>query len=343
MFQKLIPFSILGILIIGVFAAPPVKADRASSTSFIIESGVIDVGGEDATSTSFRQPSALSQPALGLSTSSGFRILGGFLAFPFVTDPVLSASAGAGQVVLTWTSADGFLGFNVSGYDVGTGSSAGAETFENVGNVLTFTKTGLTAGQTFFFQARAKDEFGEVIATSNEVSATPTSAAAPPGPPFQDPGGGGHGGPRFPFIRPIGDLIPPIGPCQPRTDLNCDGRVNLVDFSIYLYLAPQAVQAAGLADFNEDRNVDIKDLSILLTDWTDRLFTPAPNGLIRTQERARELQKQSQFAVITQSLSFEPLIPKGETGAPKISTSGLWKTVIRFVADVFTGLWNLIF
>lgn len=334
-------------LLAGFLAAFDAQADRATSTNFIIDSGVINSGGENATSASFLMPQAFGEPALGLSTSSFFRILGGFLSFPFVSDPVLSASAGQEQVVVSWTASEGFLGFNVSGYDVGTGITADGETFENVGNVLTFTKTGLTGGTTYFFKVRAKDEFGEVIAVSNEMTAVPTAAGAPPAP--GGAGGAGRGVARVP-VPPFEELLEkilvpvlPEIPCFPKTDLNCDGKINLSDFSIFLYLMPQPQPEP--ADFNEDKSVDIRDLSVLFFDWTDKMLAFSEEKPFLTPQFIKESEqpkKSPYFAVITESIGLEPL--KSATGAglaetkPGLKITAFFLSLMNFIAGIFESI-----
>lgn len=56
-----------------------------------------------------------------------------------------------------------------------------------------------------------------------------------------------------------------VGSCR-RSDLNCDGRVNLTDFSILLYYWDTT---ATMADTNYDGKVGLVDFSIMLFDWTD--------------------------------------------------------------------------
>lgn len=53
-------------------------------------------------------------------------------------------------------------------------------------------------------------------------------------------------------------------------DLNCDGRVNLVDFSIlaYWWKRPLTAAAKQRVDFNGDGKVDLVDFSILAYNWT---------------------------------------------------------------------------
>jgi hypothetical protein len=62
----------------------------------------------------------------------------------------------------------------------------------------------------------------------------------------------------------VGKNVPEKGKCG-IADLNCDGSVNLVDFSILLYNWNTADQTA---DINKDGNVDLADFSIMLYYWT---------------------------------------------------------------------------
>lgn len=59
-------------------------------------------------------------------------------------------------------------------------------------------------------------------------------------------------------------------PCsgKNRADINCDGKVNLVDFSIMMFYWKQRDPANKRADINRDRVVNLTDFSILLFNWT---------------------------------------------------------------------------
>lgn len=59
-------------------------------------------------------------------------------------------------------------------------------------------------------------------------------------------------------------------PCDGKRpgDLNCNGRVNLQDFSILLFFWKTTVPSNPRADINQDGIVNIRDLSILLFWWT---------------------------------------------------------------------------
>ena len=67
----------------------------------------------------------------------------------------------------------------------------------------------------------------------------------------------------------VGDKSVKIKPGEcGRSDLNCDGRVNLTDFSILLFFWQQTNPANPRADINQSGVVDLTDFSILLFDWT---------------------------------------------------------------------------
>lgn len=86
--------------------------------------------------------------------------------------PVMSAAPDATQIVYTWTAA---TGITVASYEVEFDGVV-----QNVGNVLTFTKTGLTTGQTYTARVRAKTaenvrgEWSNLLST---VAAVPYNAA----------------------------------------------------------------------------------------------------------------------------------------------------------------------
>ncbi len=147
--------------------------------------------------------------AIGSSSITDFKLNSGFLYYPKVIAPILnSATAGVNQVALAWTGASAFQGLSVSGYDVCLKSSGGAYACSNVGNTTSSTQTNLTADVAYTFQIEALDALNNIIAISNELSATPTAPAPTPTPtstppPQNNNGGGGGGGGGF--------LPPPSG------------------------------------------------------------------------------------------------------------------------------------
>lgn len=165
-----------------------VLADEYTSTNYKVMDPVMFSGGYSS-STNFQLNSVLSQMAIGTSTALNFGDSSGFLYFPFLRTPTLSATPSNGAVNLSWTSAVSALGWNISGYGVGVATnSSGPFSYTNVGNVLSHSVTGLTNGTTYYFVVRVIDVFGNNIGTSTPVSATPTAPTTPPS------GGSGGGG-----------------------------------------------------------------------------------------------------------------------------------------------------
>ena len=161
------------------------SAEDFSSTNFTVQNPEIISGGY-ATSTSFTLQSVIGGVAIGTSTSSTFGDNAGFLFYPFVTTPVVSATAGDGQVALSWTAASAGVGWTVGSYSVGQSTTSGGPyTFTSVGSAVSATRTGLTNGTAYYFVIRVADALGGAIATSTQVSATPASSG--------DGGGGGGG------------------------------------------------------------------------------------------------------------------------------------------------------
>jgi len=86
-------------------------------------------------------------------------------------------TAAAGQVTLAW---DANTEPDLSGYRIYYGTASGTYgTPINVGNVLTYTVTGLTDGLTYYFALTAYDTFGNESGYSNEVVYAVPSATSP--------------------------------------------------------------------------------------------------------------------------------------------------------------------
>jgi hypothetical protein len=185
--------SLLGLLLVIFFSTDVLAAPNYySSTNYNVLAPVIFPGGY-STSSSFKLNSVISQMSIGTSTDSIFKLFAGFLYFPFVSTPAVSVTAGDAQVTLTWTAADASTGWSVGGYAVGQSTvSGGPYTYTDVGNVLSSVRSGLANGTQYYFVIRVADALGYYIATSTEVSATPSGGVTPPPPP--PPGGGGGGG-----------------------------------------------------------------------------------------------------------------------------------------------------
>jgi len=184
----------LALLLVAIAAGAHLAlADEFISPNFRVLDPVISSSGY-GTSTSYQLWSTVSQVAIGTSTITDYSLGSGFLYFPFVSTPVVSATPGNAQVALSWTAASGALGWTVAGYNVGQSTvSGGPYTYSSsLGNVTSSTRTGLTNGAAYYFIIRAEDVFGNSIATSSEISTTPIAPASSS--PSSVPTGGGGGG-----------------------------------------------------------------------------------------------------------------------------------------------------
>lgn len=137
--------------------------DEFTSSNFKVLDPVISSAGF-STSTSFQLLGTLAQIGTGTSTASSFNVSAGFLYFPFVTTPIVTATGGDAQVSLTWSGSAGFVGWTVSGYSIGQSTAPGGPyTYTSVGNVTGSTRTGLTNGTPYYFIVRPEDAFGNTI------------------------------------------------------------------------------------------------------------------------------------------------------------------------------------
>lgn len=176
------------------FVSSPVFADEFTSSSYRVLDPVIQ-SAEFSTSAGFQLWSTLGEIGLGTSSITSFQLGAGFLHFPFASTPSVSTTAGDAQVALSWTASTGYLGWTASGYNVGQGTVAGGPyTYTSLGNVLSSTRTGLSNSTTYYFVIIVEDAFGNSIATSTEVSSTPTAPASTPSSGSGSGGGGGGGG-----------------------------------------------------------------------------------------------------------------------------------------------------
>jgi parallel beta-helix repeat protein len=91
----------------------------------------------------------------------------------------LRAAPGNQQVVLTWSAPyDG--GSPITNYRVYRGLTSGGEVFlTEIGNLLTYTDTGLVNGQTYYYRVSAVNAIGEGP-KSNEANATPATLPTQP-------------------------------------------------------------------------------------------------------------------------------------------------------------------
>jgi PKD repeat protein len=104
---------------------------------------------------------------------------------PFLILSCLVLPLQAAQVQLAWdaptTNTDG-TPLTIAGYNIYYGQSSGSYGSPlRIGNQTSYTLTGLTAGQTYYFAVTAFDPAGKESTFSNEISATmPPEPAVPP-------------------------------------------------------------------------------------------------------------------------------------------------------------------
>ena len=103
------------------------------------------------------------------------------LSSPNIPAPTLTAAIGDEQVTLTWTAATAPAGQTIASYEYRYRESGGtfADSWTNVGNVLTVNVTGLTNGTTYNFELRA---VSDTAATGGTASATQKAASVPGAP-----------------------------------------------------------------------------------------------------------------------------------------------------------------
>ncbi len=95
---------------------------------------------------------------------------------------VLVATSGVLRVVLSWQVPVDNGGSAITGYNIFRSTTAGNEAlFAVIGNVSSYTDTGLSAGQPYYYQVSAINDAGNSV-RSAEATATPTSPEPEPEP-----------------------------------------------------------------------------------------------------------------------------------------------------------------
>src|SRR5438445_10158829 len=92
----------------------------------------------------------------------------------------LQATAGVGNVTLTWQAPSNNGGSPITNYKIYRSTSSGTETLlTTVGNVNSYTNIGLASGVTYYYKVSAVNSVGE-SPQSNEASARTLAIASPP-------------------------------------------------------------------------------------------------------------------------------------------------------------------
>src|SRR5207247_3960788 len=92
----------------------------------------------------------------------------------------LQASAVGKSITISWQAPTNNGGSPITGYKVYRSTSSGTETgYVSLGNVTSYTNTGVTGGTTYFYKVRAVNSAG-MSSPSNEASATSVSVPSAP-------------------------------------------------------------------------------------------------------------------------------------------------------------------
>src|SRR5256712_1882180 len=92
----------------------------------------------------------------------------------------LQTTSGNAQVSLSWSAPSNNGGSAITSYNIYRSTSSGTETLlATIGNVLSYTDTAVTNGQTYFYKVTAVNSVGE-SSQANEASATPAAIPSAP-------------------------------------------------------------------------------------------------------------------------------------------------------------------
>ncbi len=137
---------------------------------------------------------------------------------------------------------------------------------------------------------------------------------------------GGEGGKLFERLLLKGEIPPPCAP----PDLSCNGRVDLVDMSIFLHLLLRG--ETNIVDFNHDQKVDLADVSVLFFAWNQ------PRDIFQGLEKEKSISpslyarriSRKQFASAAQNVKLE------ELSSAKKPFPAVEVTIRRFIKNIWT-------
>jgi hypothetical protein len=176
-----------------------------------------------------------------------------------------TATAGDGQAVVTFSAPISNGGSAITYYTV----TSDIGNFVVYGASSPITITGLSNGTAYTFTVTATNAVGTSTASSVSNSVTPAAASNGNTGGGSSGGGGGGGGGGSSTPVPISN----VPGTYKLSDLNNDGKVNSVDFSILLaFWKTKGPFKNPKVDINKDGKVDSIDFSIMLYDWDKRNF-----------------------------------------------------------------------
>jgi len=164
---------LVAILVIVYSLGTVALAKDLTSADFIIRDPSIGTGGGYQSSASYTMYSAGNLNVSGnAGSSSSYQLRDGFLQYPEADAGPLTPTVSGSTITVTWPATTVADGYTISGYNLGIATTSGGPyTFTPVGNVLTYSYINQTPGN-YYFVLQTLDAFGNIIATSNEATAT---------------------------------------------------------------------------------------------------------------------------------------------------------------------------
>jgi hypothetical protein len=286
-------FPVLILIIIIGFSKPISSLGATiSGTNFSVLNPVITNGLGSSSSANFGLGQSLGQMIVGKSASSNFQLWSGFQYYTVSTFTLMgtSSTSAEGSVVLIWTTPVISGNPPIIGYDVGVSTTPYSYTFEDVGNVHSFTKGGLINGVTYYFIIKAKTTGSFPVAFSNAVSVVP-SGTNPVTPPANNNGGSTS------YVPPSGGSVEITGMAYPNTKVTIlkDGiiasvttadpgaafKVTISNLSAAYYnFGVYAIDTSGLKSPTYSFPVSISDF---ITIHIDNVFLAPTIGVSNTE------------------------------------------------------------
>ncbi|MEK7606369.1 MAG: dockerin type I domain-containing protein [Patescibacteria group bacterium] len=168
-------FALVFLTLFLVWGIRVSEATELRSDNFIVKDPVMSGGGTWSESDNFGLFTSTDLVFTGTSSTASSSQKYGFLPFPVVVTPQLTATLiGTSTASVSWTAAQAYLGWSVTSYRYGVSANDedGPYTYTNVNLDLAATTTDLTPDTTYYFVVVVADAFGNQIGTSTPVSLT---------------------------------------------------------------------------------------------------------------------------------------------------------------------------